>query len=160
MIIVAFFIEDEHIAKVIGDLINIINEMAKRADDTSLLDKSLDKSIAMPEKNTADIETAMKLLTPPGDGHKQKKRKKKKYHRFTEEEEIFIVKNYGKKTEAEIAKELGLTRKQIEQKIYWMKRTGKWDKIQSAIKEKPSRHSSRRQKYLPAVVCNDRNCQD
>jgi hypothetical protein len=112
------------------------------------------------DKSTPDIESAATLITPPGDGHKQKKKRKKKYHIFTEEEEIFIVKNYGKKTEAEIAKELGLTRKQIEQKIYWMRRTGKWDKIQSAIKTKPSTRGEKRPKYLSAVVCDERNCQD
>jgi len=79
----------------------------------------------------------VKVQVPdPGNNDSSKRKKKRTPHYFTEEEEIFIVQNFEKLSCSEIARELGLRRKQVEDKIYSMKKTGRWDEIKRKIEDK------------------------
>ncbi len=90
------------------------------------------------------------------------KRKKKRHHFTEEEEEIFIVQNLEKMSYSEIARQLGLRRKQVEDKIYNMRKTGRWDEIKKKIekkKEKSCNNNCRDCKYAkPEEVGNSIWC--
>ena len=68
----------------------------------------------------------------------------------------FIINNYDKLPYAKIAEKIGKDARAIANKVYALRKEGIIPPVQH--KKKPK--SGNRPKYPPAVVCNDRNCQD